>query len=288
MDNGTERLRDARGFVFDLDGTLVLGDSGNKGLQPLPGAIAFTQHLESIGKPFAILTNGTTRVPRDYAATLREIGFSLRDDLMLTPAAIAGDYLTRHGFRCVMALGTEGVWRTLEDAGLDVVRPSKGAPVRGKLDAVFVGWFREFTFDDLETACHAVSGGAKLFTASMAPFFASAHGKALGTARAICAMITSITGASATVLGKPSLEALQCASRRLGVDCAHLAVVGDDPALEIPMAHSGGSLAIAVHTGIGDNDAFSTLPAAEHPHIIVRDVEELRQLYVAQGSQQRC
>jgi 4-nitrophenyl phosphatase len=284
MENGTERLRDACGFVFDLDGTLVLGDSGNKGLQPLPGAIAFTQHLESIGKPFAILTNGTTRVPRDYAATLREIGFSLRDDLMLTPAAIAGDYLTRHGFRRVMALGTEGVWRTLEDAGLDVVRPSKGAPVRGKLDAVFVGWFREFTFDDLETACHAVSGGAKLFTASMAPFFASAHGKALGTARAICAMITSITSASATVLGKPSLEALQCASRRLGVDCAHLAVVGDDPALEIPMAHSGGSLAIAVHTGIGDNDAFSTLPAAERPHIIVRDVEELLQLYVGRVS----
>jgi HAD superfamily hydrolase (TIGR01450 family) len=284
MENGTERLREARGFVFDLDGTLVLGDSGNKGLQPLPGAIAFTRHLESVGMPFAFLTNGTTRVPRDYAATLRGIGFPLRDEMMLTPAAIAGDYLKRHGFHRVLALGTEGVWRTLEDAGLEVVRPSKGASVVSKTDAVFVGWFREFTFDDLETACHAVSGGATLFTASMSAFFASAHGKALGTARAICAMITSITGASATVLGKPSVEALQCASRRLGVDCAHLAVVGDDPALEIAMAHAGGSLAIAVHSGIGDSDAFSALPAAERPHIIVRDVEELRQLYIARGS----
>jgi len=32
-----ERLRNARGFVFDLDGTLVLGDKRNAGLQPLPG-----------------------------------------------------------------------------------------------------------------------------------------------------------------------------------------------------------------------------------------------------------
>ena len=284
MEHATERLRAARGFVFDLDGTLVLGDRNNKGLQPLPGALAFTQHLESIDIPFLILTNGTTRVPRDYAATLRDIGFSVRDEMMLTPAAIAGDYLKRHGFQRVLTLGTEGVWRTLEDAGLEVVRPSKNTSARGKPDAVFVGWFREFTFDDLETACHAVLGGAKLFTASMSPFFASAHGKTLGTARAICAMITSITGASATVLGKPSIEALQCASRRLGVDCAHLAVVGDDPALEIRMAHAGGSLAIAVHSGIGDSGAFSTLPTAERPHILVRDVEELLQLYVGRVS----
>jgi HAD superfamily hydrolase (TIGR01450 family) len=284
MDNTAERLRAVRGFVLDLDGTLVLGDSSNKGLRPLPGAIAFTHHLDSSDIPFAILTNGTTRVPRDYAATLRDIGLPVRDEMMLTPAAVAGDYFKRYGFQRVMALGTEGVWRTLEDAGLEVVRPSEGASARGKCDAVFVGWFREFTFDDLETACHAVSGGAKLFTASMSPFFASAHGKTLGTARAICAMITSITAASATVLGKPSIEALQCASQRLGVACADLAVVGDDPALEIRMAQSGDSLAIAVHTGIGDDDAFSALPAAERPHIIVRDVEELLQLYVAPAS----
>jgi 4-nitrophenyl phosphatase len=204
--------------------------------------------------------------------------------MMLTPAAIAGDYLARRGFQRVMALGSEGVWRPLADAGLEIVRPSKSTSARGKPDAVFVGWFREFTFDDLEAACHAVWDGAKLFTASLVPFFASANGKALGTACAICAMITSVTGAPATVLGKPSLEALQCASRRLGIDCNHLAVVGDDPALEVPMAHSGGSLAIAVHTGIGDDTTFSTLPAAEHPHVIVRNVEELQQLYAGRAS----
>ena len=27
-----------RGFVLDMDGTLVLGDRNNKGLRPLPGA----------------------------------------------------------------------------------------------------------------------------------------------------------------------------------------------------------------------------------------------------------
>ena len=32
-----ERLRGSRAFVFDMDGTLVLGDKTNHGLNPLPG-----------------------------------------------------------------------------------------------------------------------------------------------------------------------------------------------------------------------------------------------------------
>jgi NagD protein len=113
----------------------------------------------------------------------------------------------------------------------------------------------------------------------MAPFFATAHGKALGTSRAICAMITSITGQRARVLGKPSLEALRCAGRRLGIDPAELAVVGDDPALEVPMAHRGGSLAIAVHTGIGDELAFANLALEDQPHLTVHSAQELLKLY---------
>ncbi len=39
----TQRLRMVRGFVFDMDGTLVLGDRHNRGLVPLPGALEITR-----------------------------------------------------------------------------------------------------------------------------------------------------------------------------------------------------------------------------------------------------
>ncbi|MDB6089170.1 MAG: putative sugar phosphatase of the superfamily [Gammaproteobacteria bacterium] len=280
----TERLRTTRGFVFDMDGTLVLGDRNNKGLVPLPGAVALTRHLHERGVPFVILTNGTTRVPAQYADMLRKMGFPVHDEMMLTPSAVAAEYLARRRFKRVMVLGGEGVWRPLEAAGIEIVYPAArhGANTLGKdaaaqqpVDAIFVGWYREFTMDDLEAACNAVWAGAKLFTSSMAPFFATADGRALGTSRAICAVITSITGQRPTVLGKPSLEALRCSARRLGTDPADIAVVGDDPALEVPMAHRGGSLAIAVHTGIGDESAFAGLPPDKQPHLIVRNAAEL-------------
>jgi 4-nitrophenyl phosphatase len=269
------RLRATRGFVFDMDGTLVLGDRSNKGLRPLPGAVELLTHLHEKDVPYVVLTNGTTRVPAHYGETLRGLGFPLGDAAMLTPGSVAADYLARRGFRRVMVLGGDGVAKPLEAAGLTVVKPEPGA----QADAVFVGWYREFTMEDIEAACNVIWTGAKLFVASMSLFFATAQGRALGTSRLIAAAITSVTGARPQVLGKPSLQALQSAARQLGVSPGHLAVAGDDPSLEVPMAHKGKSLAIAVSTGIGTDADFAKVPAARRPHITVRDARELLSLY---------
>jgi ribonucleotide monophosphatase NagD (HAD superfamily) len=131
----------------------------------------------------------------------------------------------------------------------------------------------------LEAAVHAVWGGAALYSASQTPFFAAAGGRALGTSRAICAMITSLTGCRLTVTGKPSLDALRAAAARLGgLPLSSLAVVGDDPLLEVPMAHRGKALAIAVNTGLAGAGAYDHLPEGKRPHLHVGGVDELLSL----------
>jgi 4-nitrophenyl phosphatase len=272
------RLAGARGFVFDMDGTLVLGDKHNTGLRALPGAARMLDELKRRGLPYVILTNGTVRTPQQYAVMLRNAGLAVRADRVMTPASIAADYLLRRGFKRILTLGGAGVWRPFTDLGIKVIRP--GDPHPENADALFVGWFRDFTMNDLEAACSAVWKGAPLFTASMSLFFATAHGRAIGTSRAICAMVTSLTGQRARVLGKPSLEALRCASRRLRVPASELAVIGDDPMLEVPMAHRGRALAIAVNSGLGAADAFAHLPSDRHPHLTVHSVRELHRLYL--------
>src|ERR1700746_405349 len=98
----------------------------------------------------------------------------------------------------------------------------------------------------LEAACQAVWGGAELYSCSQTPFFAVAGGRALGTSRAISAMIRSLTGCGLLWVGTPSLEPLPPAAARFVLPAARLAVVGDAPLLEVPMAHRGRALAIAV------------------------------------------
>ncbi len=266
-----ERLRAAHGFVFDLDGTLVLGDRRNHRLAPLPGALDITRWLTQRRVPFVVLTNGTTRPPRHYAQMLRHMGFGIGDDAVVTPASSAVAVFLRRGHRRVMALGHDGLADPLRDAGIEVVAPDGGATA----DAVLVGWYPEFSMHALESACRSVWAGAALYSSSQSVFFASADGKALGTSRAISAMIKSVTGCRIQVVGKPSLHALRCAAGRLSVPLKDIAVVGDDPDLEVPMAHRGRALAIAVTTGVGGADSFDHLPAAHAPHLTVHGVDEL-------------
>jgi 4-nitrophenyl phosphatase len=277
-DEVAERLRSARGFIFDMDGTLVLGDRVNHGLRPLPGAIAMLEWARSRGRPYLVFTNGTNRTPAHFARVLRDEGLDVPDERMMTPASSAVVMFGRRGVKRVLVLGVSGLVEPLREAGIEVVRPGSapgGPGPEPAVDAVFVGWFREFTMDHLEAACHAVWAGADLYSASETPFFASAGGRALGTSRAISAMIRSITGCSLTITGKPSLDALRAAATRLGVPARQLVVVGDDPLLEVPMAHRGGALAVAVDTGLGGPDAYDHLPPRRRPQLHLRGVDEL-------------
>ena len=278
------RLRAARGFVFDMDGTLALGDRVNHGLTPLPGAIEMLQWLQERELPYVVFTNGTNRTPQQFAKVLRDAGLDVSDARMMTPASSAVVIFRRRGYKRVMVLGGEGLTEPLRAAGVEVVPPVEAAPdsrpseAPKGVDAVFVGWFREFTMSHLEAACQAVWDGAALCSASETPFFAAAGGRALGTSRAISAMIRSITGCRLTVTGKPSLTALRSAAAQLSLPTRDLVVVGDDPLLEVPMAHRGHSLAVAVQTGLSGPDAYDHLSPDQRPHLHLRGVDELLSL----------
>lgn len=270
-----DRLRQVRGFVLDMDGTLVLGDRDNQGLQPLPGALDLVHTLHDRAIPFCIFTNGTVKTPAQCADALQRLGLPVAADEALTPASSAVDVFLERGHRRVMVLGGKGITEPLEMAGIETLPPIRGT----RCDAVMAGWYRqELTFEALEAACFAVLEGAEFYSASQSLFFATAEGRSLGTSRAISAVVRDITGCPVTVVGKPSPSALRSAGRRLGVPPTDLAVVGDDPELEVPMALAGGAFAVAVHTGIGHAESYTDLPAELRPHLDLADVGVLARL----------
>jgi NagD protein len=274
-----DRLRRVRGFVLDMDGTLVLGDRDNRGIHALPGAVDFVRLLVERDIRFCVFTNGTVKTPRQCADALQQAGFPIPDDAVLTPATTAAQIFRRRGHRRVMVLGGKGITEPLEAAGIETLPPLRGTTA----DAVFAGWYRqELSFEALEAACSAVFEGAKFYSASQSLFFATAEGRSLGTSRAISAVVRDATRARVTVVGKPALPSLQAAARHLDVPVADLAVVGDDPELEVPMAHKGGALAVAVHTGIGHAQSFADLPEDLRPHLDLADVGVLADL-LAEG-----
>ena len=266
-----EQIAQARGFIFDMDGTIALGNAASGGHEALPGAIDLLARLRQRGTPFRVFTNGTAKPPATYAKGLRAAGFDIADEEMMTPSTSAAIWLARKGLNRVRVLGDPGVAAPLLAQGLEVIGPSDKALV----DAVYTCWFRGFTFPDLEAACESVWAGAKLTTASHVPFFATANGRGIGSSFAINQMIAALTGKRARILGKPSRIAFDVAAGAMGLrraDAGKIVVVGDDPALEMAMARNAGAIGIGMTTGLMRPEALNSLPASQQPHAVISDL----------------
>lgn len=261
------------GFVFDVDGTLVLSDRSLAGYEVLPGAIEALSELSERLVPFVLLTNGSAYPPAEQAARLRDVGLPVADAQMITPSSVTADHMSNREVRRVLVLGTPGVGYALREAGIETVHT--GEPRTSEVDAVYVGWHPDCGMKDIEAACHAIWAGAKLYVASDVPFFATRQGRAMGYTYAIAGAIRRVTRARAILTGKPSLYALRFAARRLAVPVGQIGVVGDDPLVEATMARRGGAIAFGVTTGVTTRDAWARQPAARRPHRVLADLRDL-------------
>jgi HAD superfamily hydrolase (TIGR01450 family) len=262
-----------RGVVFDVDGTLLLSSRALGDYQLLPGAIEVLSTLKERHVPFALFTNGSAYPPAEQAAKLRKVGLPVDDAQMFTPSSIAADYMQRRGIRRALVLGSAGVGEALRAAGIETVHTGEEGATQ--VGSVFVGWHPQCGMKDIETACHAIWGGAELCVASDVPFFATQQGRTIGYSFAITAAIRRLTQAPMTLTGKPSVRALRFIARKLGVPARQLAVVGDDPLVEILMARRAGATALAVTTGTTRREEWARQPLARRPHAVLGDLREV-------------
>ncbi|MDE3168920.1 MAG: HAD hydrolase-like protein [Acidobacteriota bacterium] len=268
-----ERLNPIEGFMFDLDGTLLLSDRSLGGYRLLPGAVETLRELKSRGIPYVVLTNGTAYRVAEQAPKLRALGLPIPDEALLTPNTVAADLMLRRSVKRVLVLGTEGVGRAIAESGIETVfTGQQGAET---VDAVYIAWHPECGMKDIESACKAIWNGAKLYVASDVPFFATAAGKTMGYSHAITAAVRKITRAPMTLTGKPSLHALKLVARRLGVPMRRVGVVGDDPLVEMIMARRGKAPGFGVTTGISTEQDWAAQPRARRPHRIMHHVSDI-------------
>jgi 4-nitrophenyl phosphatase len=268
-----EALPPIKGYMFDLDGTLLLSDRSLGGYEVLPGAIEVLSTLKERAIPFVVLTNGSAYPPVEQATKLRKYGLPVEDAQMLTPSSVTAEVMTQRRVKRALILGTRGVGHALADAGIETVWT--GEPRASEVDAVYVGWHPECNMKDIEAACHAIWAGAKMYVASDVPFFATRQGRAMGYSYAIVGAIRRMTKASMILTGKPSLHALRFVAKKLGVPAKTVGVVGDDPAVEIIMARRGGATAFGVTTGVTTAEDWERESGVRRPHRVLTQIRDL-------------
>jgi HAD superfamily hydrolase (TIGR01450 family) len=272
--NGAHRSLGAiGGFMFDLDGTLILSDPALGGYKLLPESVEVLSELKQRGVPFVALTNGSAYPAAVQAPKLRALGLPIADDALLTPSTVAADLMPRHGIKSALVLGTPGVGHALEEAGIRVFFTGQEGAERAQ--AVYIGWHPDCGMKDIEAAANAIWNGARLYVASDVPYFATAAGKTMGISYAIAAAVRKITRAPMILTGKPSLHALRLVAKRLAVPMRRVAVVGDDPLVEMIMARRGGAIGLGVTTGMTTAKDWAAQPLSRRPHRILRGLSEV-------------
>jgi 4-nitrophenyl phosphatase len=268
-----EVLQPIKGFMFDLDGTLLLGDRSLEGYEVLPGAVEVLSALQGLAIPFVVLTNGSAYQPTEQASRLRGIGLPVANDQMFTPSSVAAGLMSRAGIGRALVLGSRGVGHALAEAGIETV--FTGEPRASEVEAVYVGWHPDCGMKDIEAACQAIWSGAKLYVASDVPFFATKQGRTIGYSYAIVGAIRRMTKAPMILTGKPSLHALRFIAKKLGIPTRSMAVVGDDPAVDIIMARRGGAMAFGVATGVMTHTVWARETGKRRPHRVLADIREI-------------
>lgn len=252
----------SRGFVFDLDGTVYLGE------RLLPGAKTAIAALRDAGRRLCFLSNKPIASREDYAAKLTRLGVPTDAEEVINSAYVLARHLAREtpGARCFV-IGEAPLVAELSRAGLQAVDGPR-------VDYVVVAFDRTFDYRKLDVALQAVKRhGARLIGTNPDRTCPVEDGE-IPDAAGMIGAVEGVTGMRVDpIVGKPSPIMLAVALERLGLEATDCAIVGDRLETDIAMGKAAGLRTILVLTGI--TPAGSPEIARWRPDHVIASLEEL-------------
>jgi HAD superfamily hydrolase (TIGR01450 family) len=234
-----ERLYE--GYVFDLDGTIYLGD------QLLLGAKRLIEALRGLGKRVVFLSNNPTKDPEMYADKLTKLGIPTPPAEIVNTVVTMTQWLLRnHPDATVFPISEEPLIRSLRDVGIRISEDP------AEIDVVIASYDREFDYRKLQIAFDAIwyHGRARLVTTNPDRYCPLPGGRGEPDAAAIVGAIEGCTGAKCEVnVGKPDPIMLETIMDMLDLDAAECVMTGDRLYTEIRMARDAGMPSVVVLTG---------------------------------------
>ncbi len=264
------------GFIFDLDGTLYLGDKA------LPGAVETVHELRRRNKSLLFISNKPLQTRNDYATKLSHLGIPAKAEDVITSGFVLAHHLanTEPNLR-LYVIGEENLRDELRSHGLTVLDDFTDQDQRQVIavtgvDAVVVAFDRTLNYRKLNIAYQALSRGARFF-ATNADKACPMPGGAIPDAGGIIAALEHMTGRKLELLaGKPSALMVKVALKRLGVLPNRCMMVGDRLETDIRMGQQAGMLTALTLTGASTRQDVEAMH--DPPDYVVSKLKELLKL----------
>lgn len=207
-------VHSARGYLIDLDGTLM------SGRHLLPGARELLGRLEG---RFAIVSNDSEHTPLQLASRFADLGIAVPAERIILAGTCALEAIARRHPRArVMVIGSTPLRAYARRLKLEVDQPD--------CDVVLVARDRRFNYGKLAAAAEAMARGAELYVACPDTTHPGPNGQPVPEAGALAAALLACSGpVPHTVIGKPQPALFRLGCERLGIEPDESVMIGDNP-----------------------------------------------------------
>ena len=258
-----EILQKTKLFLFDMDGTLYLGD------RLYDFTLELLQTIRESGRRYLFMTNNSSKSVEDYIKKLAKLGIKAdRDDFITSSQATA--YYLKENFpnHRLYVCGTESLKAELRREGFTVTEKLN------EVDCVVMGFDTELTFKKLEDVSRLLLTRENLpYIATNPDYVCPTEFGSVPDCGSVCDMIFNATGKRPVVIGKPSPLMPQLAMAKYGYTCEETAVVGDRIYTDVKSGLNAGITGILVMSG--ETTPAILAQSLDKPHLVLRDASEI-------------
>ncbi len=258
----TEMLKKVKLFLFDMDGTLYLGNT----------LFSFTKELlqtiKANGNRYLFMTNNSSKSVVDYVKKLQKLGIEATTEDFITSSQATAYYLKKHHLGATLYVcGTTSLKKELEKEGFEITEDLD------KVDLIVMGFDTELTFKKLEDV-------SKLLLTRDIPYLATNPDLVCPTefgcvpdCGSVSIMLENVSGKKPLFIGKPSPLMPTLAMEKWGVSPNETAVIGDRIYTDIKSGIAAGAHSVLVLSG---ETTVEILKASEDkPELVLKDCGEI-------------
>jgi len=227
------------GFIFDLDGTIYVGN------KLIPKADEVINHLKKSGKKIIFITNRTTGSIEEYYKFLKKKNLNVTENEIINSTVVTKKYLSeKHPNEKFYAIGEKVFINEIEKAGLEYSKNPE------EIKIVIITLDRTLDYSKLEIAAKALDNGARFYAANIDDTCPVEGGEIWDAGSTISALEKRTHLKLEKHFGKPSKYMMKEILSKLNIPSEKCLLIGDRVETDIAMGNSFEIDTALVSTGV--------------------------------------
>ena len=256
-------LRNKKLWLFDMDGTIYLGN------QVFPGTVPLFTEIRRRGARYMLVTNNSSKSVETYVEKVRKMGIQAAAKDFYTSVDATIQYLReKHPGALVYVQATRTCVEQLRAGGIRVTED-----LDRSAEVVLVGFDTELTFEKLNRTSEMLTGFQGAYLATNLDFVCPTEYGYVPDCGSMCIGLKYATGLEPTVIGKPEPTMLEMALKLTGHAKEDAVMIGDRLYTDIASGVNADIDTIAVLSGEASFEEI--LAYDKQPRWIFRDVSHI-------------